>query len=1025
MSPLRIFFVAVGALLVLHNAFYWPTRSATDPSRAHQQLGSGAPARALSEQSAGVLPAAGAPAGGGAVMLGSDAVHVHQPSVIVAGCVPRAPTSRLTRPLNLLPLALDRCAHGAAAALCAAATRVARARAVLLVPVSDEVLDDWAEFATGARAAGATSLLALAVPPAGASPADARALAERVRARGSSAGEVVAWAPELVAPLPAGSGAVASPVLDPSAPLLGGAAALDAARVLLAAGVRVVLSDVGVALRADPSAHLYNDHDIEAHAVLPGEPRRGAVVSVVDDSMGWSRFAQSLAVTHLAADIFALAPTAEAAALAARVSRTLRGVPSLATPRLATPPPDAAAKLEYALTAEALTPSHDSWRSVGASVRLLPARCFATAAGRTPVGGLVAHGLPPGTSGRAAAIAAVRAGGALPLLSRLPAGRSGLARENPNALLHSAAHDATPAVVASQCAAELPHADPALRAAQAAEDEAREAAGEPRRARPLNFILPSSAPFPPPAECAARDLESLCAVLRSVVGARREALVAVSNKNIHHMLQLYIDGVKRAKVSNALVVALDDETGAWLKERDFPYYLKKLTARGGSTDNHATSGLKFRLLQEFMVLGCSVLLSDVDIAWMRDPFPALYGDADVEGMTDGFDDVSAYGAPGSGVLGSGGSSFRIFARNSGMFYLAATNESLRMMERMAHRMVRAARLVRGAQRRSAVAGRAGCAGRALCLTPRRAPPPPAPPPAGDGERVGPDRLQRGAVLPLYRGLPGERSPLLAPARARPSVRCAAATRLSVGTEGRPPSAHHPFSLLGSYGAEGSRAAPLVALASPRPAPLLPRALLPRAQGLGLSQRVMNYLCFLNTKVLFKYIREEPRLYPDAYTPIGAHVNYHPEKPQRMVDIFKHYQQGQRGVLERWNGGEGLKVSNECKFKGVRPDSAEGQGDPLVAAVLAAGKAAWGGVRWMRFGADGALQTPWGTGTWGGVPGAAFGRQVWLDFFGNTRHLLKLEGELPATAGTAFSLTSTRCTDGDAVKVEVSYAAEDG
>lgn len=683
----RIFFVAVVALLVLHNALYWPTSS--EPARALQRG-----ARALADAPPTVDAAAGARAragfAGGEPEAGGNApeeAYVHRPSVIVQACLPKPPGTRVTRPLNVLPLDLGGCAPGARAALCAAAQHVLRGGAVLLVPVSDALLDDWAEFAAGAYAAGATNLLALAVPHAAgtssSADADAAALAERVRAR-ARVGAVVAWSAEFAAPLP--TGAAVGPALEPDAPLLGGAAALDAARTLLLRGVRVTLADAGVALRADPSAHVWADHDLEAHAVLPGEARRGQVVSVVDETMGWSRFAQSLAVTHVAPDLLALAPTAEAAALAARVSRTLRGVRSLATPRLAPAAPNAASALEFALSAEAYTPSHDGWRSVGASVRLLTTRCFSSATTRGAVGGLAALALPPGTSRRASAIAAVREGVPLPILSRLPAERA-QGRESPNALLRSDAHDATPAVVASQCAAELPHANPAMRAAQAADDEAREAAGEPRRARPLNFILPSHAEFPPPAVCAARDLGALCAVLRDVAGARREALVAVSNKNILHMLQLYVDGVKRANVPNALVVALDDETGAWLRARNFPAYVRKLTARGGSTDNHATSGLKFRLLQDFVILGCSVLLSDVDIAWMRDPFPALYGDSDVEGMTDGFDDISAYGAPGSAVLGGGPSAFRIFARNSGMFYLAATNESLRMMERMAHRMV--------------------------------------------------------------------------------------------------------------------------------------------------------------------------------------------------------------------------------------------------------------------------------------------------------------------------------------------------
>jgi hypothetical protein len=56
-------------------------------------------------------------------------------------------------------------------------------------------------------------------------------------------------------------------------------------------------------------------------------------------------------------------------------------------------------------------------------------------------------------------------------------------------------------------------------------------------------------------------------------------LAAVSNKNIFHMLQLFVDGIKAANVTNAMVVALDDATGAWLTERHVPYYLKKLVSR--------------------------------------------------------------------------------------------------------------------------------------------------------------------------------------------------------------------------------------------------------------------------------------------------------------------------------------------------------------------------------------------------------------------------------------------------------------
>ena len=127
------------------------------------------------------------------------------------------------------------------------------------------------------------------------------------------------------------------------------------------------------------------------------------------------------------------------------------------------------------------------------------------------------------------------------------------------------------------------------------------------------------------------------------VAVRREVLAAVSNKNIFHMLQLFVDGIKAAGVPNSMVVALDDETAAWLQERQVAHYVKKIKSRTGSTDNHATSGLKFKILVDFLSVGASVLLSDVDVIWLQDPFRFLYRDSDVEGMSDGWDDDAAYG----------------------------------------------------------------------------------------------------------------------------------------------------------------------------------------------------------------------------------------------------------------------------------------------------------------------------------------------------------------------------------------------
>lgn len=126
-----------------------------------------------------------------------------------------------------------------------------------------------------------------------------------------------------------------------------------------------------------------------------------------------------------------------------------------------------------------------------------------------------------------------------------------------------------------------------------------------------------------------------------------------------------------------MVVALDDETAAWLKVRDVANYVKVLRSRTGDTGNHATSGLKFKVLIDFLSVGCSVLLSDVDVIWLANPFLKLYRDADVEGMSDGWDEPTTYGYNDLGAL-------RVFARNSGMFYLRATHEALRMVRSLRH-----------------------------------------------------------------------------------------------------------------------------------------------------------------------------------------------------------------------------------------------------------------------------------------------------------------------------------------------------
>ena len=132
---------------------------------------------------------------------------------------------------------------------------------------------------------------------------------------------------------------------------------------------------------------------------------------------------------------------------------------------------------------------------------------------------------------------------------------------------------------------------------------------------------------------------------------------------------------------------------------------------------------------------------------------------------------------------------------------------------------------------------------------------------------------------------------------------------------------------------------------------------------------MNYFCNLNSKTFFRFVREDAPLLA-GYRPVSAHVNYHPEKPQRMVDLHAFYHgndapKGERAGIWKWNGGEGSRLQSECKASLKKGPAA--LSTSLAQRALAAGKAEWGGIKWIEFQAGGALKTPWGEGVWGALP----------------------------------------------------------
>lgn len=97
------------------------------------------------------------------------------------------------------------------------------------------------------------------------------------------------------------------------------------------------------------------------------------------------------------------------------------------------------------------------------------------------------------------------------------------------------------------------------------------------------------------------------------------------------------------------------------------------------------------LISPILSLGYSVLLSDVDIVVVQNPFPHIYRDSDVEGMTDGFDEPTAYGAiDGIDDPQMGWARYaqfnKHFALNSGLFYLRANERTLSLMVRLETRL---------------------------------------------------------------------------------------------------------------------------------------------------------------------------------------------------------------------------------------------------------------------------------------------------------------------------------------------------
>lgn len=185
------------------------------------------------------------------------------------------------------------------------------------------------------------------------------------------------------------------------------------------------------------------------------------------------------------------------------------------------------------------------------------------------------------------------------------------------------------------------------------------------------------------------------AKLLAEIAIYKEVVVVLANTNVLEMLQVWFTNIKKVGISNYLVVALDDRIEEFCKSNDVPVYRRDpdqgVDSIAKSGGNHAVSGLKFRILREFLQLGYSVLLSDVDIVYLQNPFDYIYRDSDVESMSDGHNNHTAYGfndvfdEPKMGWARYA-HTMRIWVFNSGFFYIRPTLPSIELLDRVADRL---------------------------------------------------------------------------------------------------------------------------------------------------------------------------------------------------------------------------------------------------------------------------------------------------------------------------------------------------
>ncbi|CAI5982622.1 unnamed protein product [Closterium sp. NIES-64] len=230
-------------------------------------------------------------------------------------------------------------------------------------------------------------------------------------------------------------------------------------------------------------------------------------------------------------------------------------------------------------------------------------------------------------------------------------------------------------------------------------------AGKVRFPRTNPPVVPSSEGVDP-------ALESLLLKIAS----EKEILATVAAAEVQNFMEIWIRQVVRVGITNALVLCLDPATEAACNAAsanqvacylvpNLPAAFAPPQASSNESPNQrlasvidSLNGAKFYVLRDALALGYSILVSDLDVTILRNPFSSgeLVRDCDIEAMSVGHDQASAYGYndvtddPSMGWARYA-HTMRVFAMDSGFFLVRPTAPALELFDRVAARLGAASR----------------------------------------------------------------------------------------------------------------------------------------------------------------------------------------------------------------------------------------------------------------------------------------------------------------------------------------------